>query len=156
MSDMKAKEFLSQAYRIDRRINSKLEMVMSLRELAGKASATLTGEKVSGTRNIHHMEDAIIRMADLEDEINRDIMNLVELKQAIVRLIRHVGVPDQQTILELRYISFWAWERIAVDLNYSLRQTHRLHSAALDSCDAIMRRDGRYAKMAYDVIECHA
>jgi DNA-directed RNA polymerase specialized sigma24 family protein len=102
------------------------------------------------------MEDAIVRMADLEDEINRDIMNLVELKQAIVRLIRHVGIPDQQTILELRYISFWAWERIAADLNYSLRQTHRLHSAALDSCDAIMRRDGRYAKMAHDVMECHA
>ena len=39
---MNAKEYLSQAYRIDQRINSKLEQVMSLRALLGKATGTLT------------------------------------------------------------------------------------------------------------------
>ena len=39
---LSAKDYLSQAYRIDQRINSKIEQVQSLRELAGKASATLS------------------------------------------------------------------------------------------------------------------
>ena len=37
---MTVKEYLSQAYRIDQRINSKLEQVASLRALATKATST--------------------------------------------------------------------------------------------------------------------
>lgn len=40
VSNISAKDYLSQAYRIDQRINSKLEQVQSLRNLAEKASAT--------------------------------------------------------------------------------------------------------------------
>ena len=39
---MTVKEYLSQAYRIDQRINSKLEQVASLRALATKATSTLS------------------------------------------------------------------------------------------------------------------
>lgn len=37
---MTVKEYLGQAYRIDQRINSKLEQVGSLRALAAKATST--------------------------------------------------------------------------------------------------------------------
>ena len=40
---MKAKEYLSQAYRLDQRINSKIEQVASLNELATKCTSTITG-----------------------------------------------------------------------------------------------------------------
>lgn len=40
---MTVKEYLTQAYRIDQRINSKLEQIASLRGLALKATATLSG-----------------------------------------------------------------------------------------------------------------
>ena len=53
---MDAKEYLSQAYRIDQRINSKLEQVMSLRALLGKATGTLSGAPKAATPNLHSME----------------------------------------------------------------------------------------------------
>ena len=37
---MTAKEYLSQAYRIDQRVNSKLRQVDSLRDLATRATST--------------------------------------------------------------------------------------------------------------------
>ena len=40
---MTVKEYLGQAYRLDQRINSKLEQVASLNELATKCTSTLTG-----------------------------------------------------------------------------------------------------------------
>lgn len=40
---MTAKEYLSQAYRLDQRINSKIEQVASLNDLATKCTSTLTG-----------------------------------------------------------------------------------------------------------------
>ena len=103
---MNAKEYLSQAYRIDQRINSKLEQVMSLRALLGKATGTLTGAPKAATPNPHSMEDTIAKMVDLENEINDDIDTLVDLKAEIMRRIKRVENTEYQTILELRYLCF--------------------------------------------------
>ena len=93
---MTAKEYLGQAYRLDQRINSKLEQVMSLRDLATKATSTLSDVAPSGTRNVHRMEDIIVKIVDLENEINRDIDNLVDLKREMVSVIKAVADPEQQ------------------------------------------------------------
>ena len=128
---MTAKEYLSQAYRIDQRINSKLEQIMSLRTLATKATSTLSDTPPSGTRNVYSMEDTIVKMIDLENEINRDIDTLVDLKRDIMDVIKNVNNPEQQTLLELRYLCFKTWEQIAVEMGYSLQHIFRIHDKAL-------------------------
>lgn len=129
---MNAKEYLSQAYRIDQRINSKLEQVMSLRALLGKATGTLTGAPKAATPNPHSMEDTIAKMVDLENEINDDIDTLVDLKAEIMRRIKRVENTEYQTILELRYLCFKRWEEVAADMGYSLRRLYELHDCALN------------------------
>lgn len=129
---MNAKEYLSQAYRIDQRINSKLEQVMSLRDLLGKANVTLTGMPKSPTPNPHSMEDIIVKMVDLESEINDDIDTLVDLKAEIMRCIKRVDNPEYQTLLELRYLCFKRWENISAEMGYSLRRLYELHNLALE------------------------
>ena len=99
---MTAKEYLSRAYRLDARINAKLEQVMSLRELACKATSTLTDVPPSGTRNVHKMEDVIVKIIELENEVNADIDTLVDIKRKIVEIIKAVKNPEYQTLLELR------------------------------------------------------
>ena len=131
---MKAKEYLSQAYRLDQRIDAKIEQVMSLRNLATKATSTLSDVAPSGTRNVHRMEDIVIKIIDLEEEINADIDNLVDLKREIMRVIKALPNPEYQTLLELRYLCFKSWEQIAVMLGYDLRYTHKLHNRALEEC----------------------
>ena len=85
---MTVKEYLSQAYRIDQRINSKLEQVASLRALATKATSTLSDTPPSGSRNVQSMENVIVKIIDLENEINEDIDTLVDLKREIVGVIK--------------------------------------------------------------------
>ena len=130
---MNTKDYLSQAYRIDQRINSKLAQVMSLRDLLGKATGTLSGVPNSATPNPHSMEDTIAKMVDLENEINEDIDALVDLKAEIMRRIKRVENTEYQTILELRYLCFKRWEEIAVEMNFSLQHLYRLHEKAV-SC----------------------
>lgn len=132
---MIVKNYLNQAYRIDQRINSKLEQVQSLRELASKATAVLSDEKPNKTRNFHGMEDAICKIMDLESDINADINRLVDLKRKIVEIIKSVPNPEYQTLLELRYLCFKTWEQIAVDMGYSLRWVHIVHSRILNELD---------------------
>ena len=130
---MTAKEYLSQAYWIDRRINSKIEQVASLRELSLKATSTLS-DMPKGTRNIHSKENLIAKMIDLESEINADIDELVELKRTLVSVIKAVENPEQQTILEQRYLCFKPWEQIAVNMGYSLHHLYKIHKLALEKC----------------------
>lgn len=139
VSNISAKDYLSQAYRIDQRINSKIEQVQSLRDLAEKASATFSDVPPSGTRNFHRMEDVICKMIDLESEIKADLQALLDLKHEVVTIIKCVEHPELQTLLELRYLCFKTWEQIAVELYYDLRHVHRLHSRALNEVDAIRR-----------------
>lgn len=129
---MTTKEFLNQAYRIDQRINSKLEQIISLHALATKATSTLSDMPVSKTESQSKMAEIIAKIVDLEAEINRDIEKLVEIKQNIVSTIKKVQNPELQTLLELRYLCFRTWEQIAVEMNYDLSWVHRLHNRALN------------------------
>ena len=128
---MTAKEYLGQAYRLDQRINSKLEQVLSLRELTTKATATMSDMPGGGSRNVYKMQDIIGKIVDLENEINADIDKLVDLKREMVAVIKAVENPEYQTLLELRYLCFKTWEQIAVDMQYSTRNIYKLHDTAI-------------------------
>lgn len=51
--------------------------------------------------------------------------------QKIERQIRQMENEDEQEVLRLRYILGMKWEEVAVKMDYSWRQIHRIHSAAL-------------------------
>lgn len=129
---MTAKEYLGQAYRLDQRINSKIEQVASLNELATKCTSTLTGMPRNPNRASSTMADAVAKIIDLQNEINRDIDRLVDLKREIVTVIKAIQNPEYQTLLEKRYLCFLTWEKIAVDMGYDLRWLYRIHKRALD------------------------
>ena len=128
---MTAKEYLDQAYRLDQRINSKLEQVLSLRELTTKATATMSDMPGGGSRNVYRMQEIIGKIVDLENEINADIDALVDLKREMVATIKAVTDPECQTLLELRFLCFKTWEQIAVEMNYSIQHIYRLRDKAL-------------------------
>lgn len=128
---MKIKEYLMQAYRIDQRINSKLEQIASLHDLATKATVTFSDMPRNPNKGKSKIEDAIIKIMELEDEINHDIDKLVDLKTDITHLIKNLDSHEYQIILEQRYLCFKSWEQISVDLGYSIQHTFRLHDAAL-------------------------
>ena len=130
---MTAKEYLGQAYRLDHRINSKLEQVESLNTLATRVNSTISEMPRNPNRATSIMADAIEKIIDLQAEINSDIDQLVDLKREIVSVIKTVENTEFQTLLEKRYLCFLSWEQIAVDLNYSIDNIFKAHKKAL-SC----------------------
>ena len=128
---MTAKEYLSQAYRLDQRIDSKIEQVASLNDLATKCTTTISGMPHNPSRSTSPMADTIDKIINLQVEINRDIDALVDLKREIVTVIKAVDNPEYQTLLEKRYLCFLHWEQIAVDMNYGIDNIFKLHKKAL-------------------------
>ena len=130
---MTAKEYLGQAYRLDQRINSKLEQIRSLNELAAKCTSTITGMPKNPSHSTTMMEEAVGKIVDLQTEIDGDIGQLVDLKRDMVSIIKAVQNTEYQTLLELRYLCFKTWEQIAVAMGYNLRHVYRLHDEAVES-----------------------
>jgi len=135
---MTAKEYLSQARLLDARINAKIQQVAALNDLATHATATLTGMPRNPNRSESRMAEAVVKIVDLQNEINHDIDELVDLKREIVGIIKRIENPEYQTLLELRYLCFYSWEKVAVEMEYDLRYLHKLHRKALEQCSAFV------------------
>ena len=129
---MKARDYLGQAFRLDQRINSKIEQVRSLNDLAAKSTSTITGMPGNPNRGKDSIGDTIAKIVDLQEEINRDIDALVDLKAEIYSVVQSIENVECRTLLELRYLSFMRWEEIAVQLNYGMENIYRLHRKALN------------------------
>lgn len=135
---MTAKEYLLQAKFLDMRINSKIQQVEALNDLATSTSSVLTGMPRNPNKATSKMADAVAKIVDLQAEINHDIDELVDLKKAISYTIKAVPSPELQTLLEKRYLCFQSWEIIAVDMNYSMQHLFRLHDKALKEITAFL------------------
>lgn len=129
---MTAKEYLNQAYWLDRRIDSKLEQLSALKDMATKTTSVMSDDVVSHTRNVHSMQDVIAKIIDMQAEINADIDQLVDLKREIMQVVKAVQNPEHQTLLELRYLCFKSWEEVAEELGYNVRHIYRLHDEAVE------------------------
>lgn len=128
---MTTKEYLGQAYRIEQRINCKPEQVASLHDLAEKATSTLSDMPHSPNRNIHSMENVIVKLMDMENEINAEIQELIKIKEDIKATIKAVDDKECAMLLELRYICQKPWEDIADIMCYSVGYLHELNRKAL-------------------------
>lgn len=94
--------------------------IFQRKEFKGK----LPGDRIS---------NIIAKIVDLEKQINDEIDHFVDLKKEIHDVIEAVKSPDQRLVLRCRYIEFLTWEKTAEIMNYSIKQIHRIHSAALQN-----------------------
>ena len=135
---MTAKEFLNRAYRLDTRINNRFEQIQRLRSLAGKNTAAYSGETVSHTRNVHSSEDAIIRIIEAEQELNREIDELIVIKNDIRQVIELVADPNCRLLLESRYLCMNHWDDVCSKLEVSRSRVFELHQTALSMVETVL------------------
>ena len=128
---MTAKEYLSQAWYLDKRIKNKERQLDWLRSHAAYVSPRVKEEAKIPSGIKSRVEEAVVRIVELEDEINAEIARLMQLKQDIGKTIRGVNSMECETLLEMRYLTFLSWEDIAMQLDYSQDYIYHLHRKAL-------------------------
>jgi DNA-directed RNA polymerase specialized sigma subunit len=105
--------------------------VSALRQLAHKASSALSPVPPSGNPIRTAWKKRLLRMMDMEHEVDEAIDGLVELKGNIMKSINRVPDERERVVLELRYLAFKDWAAIADALGLHVRQVYRLHDEAL-------------------------
>lgn len=127
----RAKDYFSQIQKTDRLIQRLTDTVDTLRSSLISQNYKLKPDKVQTSGAKDTLGEKIVKIVALEDDINARIDELVSMKADAMHRIQNVPDQDQQNILIARYVSGEKWERIAVDLNFSIAQVYRIHGAAL-------------------------
>ena len=135
---MTTKEYFEQALTLNKRINSKLDHLGTLREMSTKATITLSDMPRSSSPNLYQMQDIISKIIDLEHEINRDIDRFVDMKREYMWIINEILNPVFQLVMEQRYLCCRTWEKISEELGYEMRSLHRLHGEALKVAERLI------------------
>lgn len=129
---MNAKEYLRQAYRLDQRINSNIEEVSRLQEMATSVSSPTLGDRVQTSRSTDApFAKCLEKIMMLEEKINKETDLLVSLKEQMRDIINLVEDTDERMVLRYRYIHNLTWEQIGLELNADARTIRRWHGTAL-------------------------
>ena len=126
-----AKDYFAQIKKTDRLIQRLTDTVASLRSSLISQNYKLKSDKVQSSSAKDILGETIVKIMSLEEDINTRIDELVQHKADAMRRIQNVSDQDQQNILIARYINGEKWEKIAVELNFSIAQIYRIHGVAL-------------------------
>ena len=127
---MTAKQYLSRAYVLRRRIAAKEMHLEELRTQAEHITADLTGMP-RGSGPGSPVERIAVQIADLSTEIEYDWLDLIAYQEEIRKTIELLKDPVAVQLLSYRYISYKPWRQIADLMHYSDRAVFKIHRKAL-------------------------
>lgn len=133
-----AKDFLKQVQLYDMHINEKLEEMEHLKALTLKITATWKQDTISGSGNLDKLGDAVSKIVDLENEINKAIDIYIDKKKVVNAVIEQIQDPDQVAVLYKRYFQYESLEQIACELHCTYRNVCYIHGKALQAVSLLI------------------
>lgn len=129
---MTVKEFLGQAYLLDKRIQSDTKELEELQLMRGSISSPGFEEHFNATKNTEAPYIRTIeKMYELEQKILEEMDLLMQLKGQIREVISEVEQPEYKMLLKLRYIHNMTWSAIGDELSADGRTVQRWHNKAI-------------------------
>jgi hypothetical protein len=122
-------EYLWQIQRFERMITNKFDEIHKLRMiLSGTSSIGNLTEKVQTSGNKDRIGSSVVKIVDMENEIDE----LIDKRYEIVRQIESLPDTQMYDVLAQRYVSGREMKSIQLCGVDSLRQVKRIHAKALD------------------------
>lgn len=128
---MTTKDYLNQISRLNRMINNKMVELAQLKELACSISSITNEERVMTTQNFDRIGTKQAKIDEMERKIDALVDDYIIKRDQIVSQIDSMEDENVYNVLFSKYIEKKTFEVIATEMNYSWRQTIRLHGIAL-------------------------
>ena len=129
---MTVKEYLGQAYLLDKRIKSDTMELEELRLMAQTISSPGFEEHYNASKNTDAPYiKTLEKMFDMESKIMTEMNLLLELKEQIRDVISQVEKPEHQMIMRYLYIHNLSWSKIGDKLCADITTVQRWHNKAI-------------------------
>ncbi len=138
---MTAKEYLSQARKLNVLISSKIDFVEKLKLLAFNVSSCKENSK--HTNKDQGSIRCVEKIDEMQIEINADIDKYIDICTKIRSYVEQIKSRTEQIILTERYLNNKSWEEIAELLHYSKQHIFRLHGKALNDFEIILKDESK-------------
>lgn len=142
------RRYLRQLSRRNARIEALLERQRRYRELASGRTTRLREVGGGVRRRVSSVEEFVLKIVDLEREIDRRVDEYVDLTREIEARIDRLEDGRLRDLLRWRYVNEWDWERVAGALGYERRQAFRLHARALRAFEEVCREEENFPAQA--------
>ena len=137
---MTTKEYLGQMRNIDRFIKDKLEEAEKWRAIAENMTGNLNEICVQTTKQPDKMASAVIKLVDLLRESDEEALSLINIKETIIKQIDELyrmGFDKDYMILKSYYVQERSIAYIALDSQYSYKQTKRNYEKAIRRFESV-------------------
>lgn len=122
--------FLTKYQKTRRRIAVLQSELYQIRDLTEQITVDPTREKIQSSGSKDRLGDTVAKMVDKEVEIMAEITLAFGALNAIEDAINHIEDPDEQYVLQLRYIEGLDWQETAKKMNVHERTAQRIEDKA--------------------------
>lgn len=114
----------------------------SIRDLLGNVTVDPSSEHVQTSRDPDQIGKLVAKLADIQDKLNEEKLRAIDLMDEIYSVINKLGDPDEQLILQMRYIKMLPWSKVEKELEkvqryYCLDWMMRKHRHALKEIERL-------------------
>lgn len=127
----KKKEYLRSYQKALRREKEILDEIQRLR--MDKIFPSIAYDGMPHGSSQTDLSDYITLIEEQIELLKQERLERAKTQDEIERRIRAMKDDDEQSILRMRYIKGMKWDEIVMEIGYSWKQTHRIHSNALNN-----------------------
>ena len=147
---MKAQQYLEQLDHLETVIQNKEIERKQWRDVALGITARYDGERVQSSGSQQKMSDAVIKLADIDREIDSIIDQQIDTRREIISMIERLK-PKEYKVLHLLYIQKMSFKEVAAACRKSPSWATSVHGIALKNLQKILDDHEQKAKM-YKII----
>jgi len=137
---MKAKDYLGQVKLLKDKVDSIIEQLETLRDLATRTtSLPFDVVKVQSTGQNDKRASIVAKVVDLEQELLITVEELIDLTAEVITLIDRVPDNAYKLLLMLRYLNCKTWYKVAEIMDVSLSGVHTMHRKALIEFEKVLQ-----------------
>ncbi len=129
------KEYL-QSYKKYKQKAKRLEEQLEELRL-GKMFPSVGMSDMPGAHNQKDLSDYMVQYDRIETNIIKARKDAIIRYEEVRQQIEQLEDENEKRVLTLRYLKSYGWERICVEMEYSWRQIHYIHSRALEHFNMI-------------------
>ena len=135
------KKWMQRGWQLEKEIRALMETKEQLKADAYRITGSVSRAKVQTSRG-KGAENVWARLADFDKRITARIDELCAIKAEITDAISCVSDSEWRAILQMRYVNFEKWDKIADMVHCDRATAFRIHDRALEDvatrCDYIL------------------
>ncbi len=118
---MTGKEYMLQYWKARVAITRLESQKTSIKDLLSNVTVDPSSEHVQTSRDPDQIGKLVAKLADIEEKLDGEKLHALDLMGEIYGVINKLEDPDEQLILQMRYIKMLSWSKVEKEMQKAQR-----------------------------------